>query len=126
MIVLGLLLLIGGVFSAFIGGYIVDWRSKDAVANAGKFMVALSLVAACVGFGLIVVGAIRLCIQPRCYYTIDAHYLNGDVLRLRMKGYNEPHISSYKGSYWIETELENEQAVIRYDLVRVDTIKDEQ
>lgn len=93
---------------------------KSCLADVCK---VLSIVVVCLGLVFVVWGLIDLVEPKKCYYTIDAHYSNGDVLRLRMKGYSEPRIFYRSGGFGVRTELEYEFAVIRYDLVRVDTIK---
>lgn len=57
--------------------------------------------------------------KPEYYrYTVDAHYLNGEVRRIILYGYCEPYIYSYKGSYDLCTDRNEVKGVLFFDLIK--------
>jgi len=63
--------------------------------------------------------------RPYYRYTVDVHYLSGDVRRLDMCGYDAPAIQSYKGSYKLLCGREVVNGVVFYDLVKKEEIQNE-
>lgn len=84
---------------------------------------SMAACAAAVGGVIMVISSIIYIKQPTVRYTIDAHYLNDDVMRICLTGTSEPCIEAYHGTYKVKTNRQEELGVVRFDLVATDTIK---
>ena len=121
MSVLGILMVIGGLFGAMLFGISVHYGSKSAIP-----IVAIFIVIAIIGISLFVYGEHRYRQAPLYEYNIQVHYIDGGTKTIQIKTKDYPCINSNRGTYWFSCGNVCELGVIRFDILSkkiVTTIK---
>lgn len=112
MEVLGLFLIVGGVFGALLFNLNAGYGDKCA-ANIRNVLIAIAIA----GVMMLIVGICRFGRMPLCEYTINAHYIDGSTRTLMFESRYDPKIEACRGTYWIKYAGHNELGVVRFEII---------
>lgn len=117
MSVLGILMIIGGLFGAALFSVNVYYGSKPAI-----YIVCSFIAIAIIGIALFIYGENRYKQAPLYEYQIQIHYIDGGTKTIQAVSKCYPHIGAYKGTYWFECGNVHELGVVRFDILSKKTI----
>lgn len=103
-----LLTSVGAAFSCFLFSLAKEFRIVEGFAAI--------LVGSIIGIGMYIFIALQ---NPRPYYryVYEVTFLDGEKLIFTGKSFDDPHVCSYKGSYWVECGENHHTAAIRTRII---------
>lgn len=111
-------LCIGCLFGGALFGFTASGGDKIAAKISGAlFFLSVLFV------GLGVFGALRVSKQPVYEFRVNAHFIDGFSRVYTVTSKYNPHIESYKGTYWLDTNEGRILGVIRCDVLSKKEVK---
>lgn len=120
MVVLGIFMIVGGAFGAFLFNINAEFGDKCA-ATIRNVLIAIAIA----GVMMFIVGVYRFGKMPLYEYKINAHYIDGGIKTLIFESKYDPKIEAYKGTYWLEYAGYNELGVVRFEIINKIEKKDD-
>lgn len=117
---LGIFMIVGGAFVAFLFNLNAEYGDKCAATIRNVFMAI-----AIAGVMLFIVGIYRFWKMPLYEYKINAHYIDGSTRTLMFESKYDPKIEACRGTYWLEYAGYNELGVVRFEIINKIEKKDD-
>lgn len=112
MSIIGLFMIVGGLFAAFLFNINASWGDKMAVVIR-NVLIGISVLGVVI-FGVGIYTSYRL---PVYEYIVNAHYIDGNTQTLIFESRYNPKIKACRGTYWLEYEGYNELGVVRFEII---------
>ena len=120
MEVLGIFMIVGGAFGAFLFNINAGYGDKCA-ATIRNVLIAISIA----GFMMCIVGIYRFGKIPLYEDKINAHYIDGSTKTLIFESKYDPKIEACRGTYWLKYAGYNELGVVRFEIINKIEKKDD-
>lgn len=104
------------------GGALFGFNASGGDKIAAKISGALFFLSV-LFVGLGVFGGLRVSKQPVYEFRVNAHFIDGFSRVYTVTSKNNPHIESYKGTYWLDTNEGRILGVIRCDVLSKKEVK---
>lgn len=111
--IIGLFMIVSGLFGAFLFNINVSWGDKTAVVIRNVLIGISVLGAVFLGIGIYIHHRL-----PVYEYMINAHYIDGSTEMLMFESKYDPKINACRGTYWLEYVGYNKLGVVRIEIIK--------